>query len=232
VIFAVPSQVTNLPDYLFSDCWSLTTLTLPDSVTSVSPSAFTSDITSIIAADCPISDGLMVRLGKAFYCRGTPSSLKIPGSVREIGDRALEGRHDLKDLSFEEGILKIGVSAFHWCDHLKKAAFSASLTVIEANAFYCCNRLRQITFAVGSQLHYTRSGAFENSPLNEFVVPATIVEIDPSAFSDGAWRTCVSSEGAPLFLVRDDFVCSIDSRAIIRSFSRQTEILIGSDFEV
>jgi hypothetical protein len=44
----------------------------------------------------------------------------------------------LRDPSFEEGILKIGVSAFAMCHRLKNAAFPALLIVIEARAFQGC----------------------------------------------------------------------------------------------
>jgi hypothetical protein len=91
---------------------------------------------------------LLVRLGKVFCCLETPSSIRIPGTVREIGDRVFCHRHLLIDLSFEEGILKGGFSAFASCHNLKNAAFPVSLIVIEAKAFYGCRRLRRITFAV------------------------------------------------------------------------------------
>jgi hypothetical protein len=78
----------------------------------------------------------------------TPSSIRIPGSVREIADSAFYGLDSLRNLSFEEGILKIGVSAFSGCQNLEKADFPASLIVIGANALQRCDGLRQITCAV------------------------------------------------------------------------------------
>jgi hypothetical protein len=70
-----------------------------------------------------------MRLGKIACCLGEPLSIRIPGSVREIGDEVDLFYHQrlLADLSFEEGIVKIGVSAFRECPGLKKAAFPASL---------------------------------------------------------------------------------------------------------
>jgi hypothetical protein len=134
----------------------------------------------------------------------------------------------LRDLSFEEGILKIGVSAFESCYKLEKAAFPASLIVIEANAFQFCGDLRQITFAVGSQLQYIRSEAFLKCPLNEVVIPASILEIDSSAFSIEVWR----KSATPLFSIDDDFLLSADSRVIFRYLSSRTELLIGSNTQV
>jgi hypothetical protein len=63
------------------------------------------------------------------------------------------------------------------------------------------------------------------------VVPATIVEIDPSAFSRTVWGSYVTFEGAPLFLIDDDFILSLDSRVVLRHLSDGPELLIGSNIE-
>jgi hypothetical protein len=42
-----------------------------------------------------------------FSCLQSPSSIRIPGSVREIGDRVFSKFNGLADLSFEEGILNV-----------------------------------------------------------------------------------------------------------------------------
>jgi hypothetical protein len=191
-----------------------------------------SGLTSINGSGWAIITGLVMHLGKVFSCLETPSSIRIPGSVREIGDRAFGGLASLIDLSFEEGILTIADSAFYGCSKLAKAAFPASLIVIEANAFQDCYHLRRIIFAVGSQLQDIGSGAFSNCPLNEVAIPASIAEIDPSAFTDDVWRESVIFEGPPLYSIDAHYIRSIDSRIIFRSVSRETAILIGSNTEV
>jgi hypothetical protein len=219
VTFDTPSQLTNISNWLINGCWCLTTLTLPESVTTtIGHSALMhSGVSSIIGSDWTLSAGLVVGLGTLFCYQGRPSSLRIPATVREIGDRALSSLGSIVDLRFEEGTVQIGMSAFLWCRSLMKAAFPASLIVIEAKAFQGCICLQEITFAVGSQLQYIRSGAFSDCPLKEVVVPASIVEIDPSAFSDEVWRSCVKFDGSPLFLINSDCICSINSRVMFRS---------------
>jgi hypothetical protein len=233
VTFGAPSRLTTISDRLFCCCPSLTNLTLPDSVTAVAPDAFcSSGLTSIIGSDWAISSGLVVHRQKVSCCLGTPLSIRIPGNVREIGDRAFFSDNSLIDLSFEEGTVRIGSDAFDSFSNLANAAFPASLIGIEANAFGGCDRLRRITFAVGSQLQYIRGKAFSKCPLNYVAVPASIREIDPSAFSRKVWRSCVIFEGPPLFLIDDDFILSLDSRVVLRHLSDEPESLIGSNIEV
>jgi hypothetical protein len=124
------------------------------------------------------------------------------------------------------------MSAFFECPKLEKAAFRASLIIIDANAFEDCKGLVQVTFAIGSQLQYIRSGAFSKCPLKRVVVPAHIMEIDPSAFSIDVWRKCLTFAGPPLFLIDRHFIRSLDSRVVFRSLSETTKLLIGSDTEV
>jgi hypothetical protein len=109
-------------------------------------------------------------------------------------------------------------------------AFPASLTVIEADAFYNDHGLPQITFAAGSQLPCIRDRAFYHRYLEPSVLPASILEIDPYAFSLNMW-TCVAFEGEPLLLKEYDLICSVARRAIFLFIGFEEEFVIGSDIE-
>jgi hypothetical protein len=162
----------------------------------------------------------------------SPSSIRIPGNVREIGENAFSDLTSVIDLSFEEGTVRIGVSAFSECFQLKNAAFPASLIAIDTHSFQGCSGLCRITFAAGSQLQYIRSKAFSDCPLREVVIPATIVEIDPSAFSNEVWQSSLTFGGPPLILIGDHVILSLDSTVLFRSLSPETGSLIASSIEV
>jgi hypothetical protein len=147
-----------------------------------------------------------------------------PVTIIRIVERAFSAEFVLKDLSFEDGVSKIGVAAFMACFHVEKAAFPASLVVLEAQALQNCNKLREITFAVGSQLQYIRSEAFSNCLLNEVAIPASIVEIDLSVFDDDVWRNCVRFESQQPFVTGHDFIRSLDSRIIFRFLWRRKQV--------
>jgi hypothetical protein len=152
--------------------------------------------------------GLAVPLGKVSNCLGTPPSLRIPGIIREIGDEVFSFQQFFRDLSFEEGTVRIEAHAFRLCRKLEKEAFPASLIVIEANA---CHGLCQVTFAFGPHLPCISSKAFSDCRLKNLVVPASIAKITACAFSDGIRRSSVQFEGPPIVLTDGDFIRSVDS---------------------
>jgi hypothetical protein len=233
VTFDAPSHLGNIPDYAFHHCDSLETLTLPDSVTAIARYALHfSSVTSIIGSGWKISGRLVLHRQKVNCCLNGPSKIRIPASVREIADGAFCWEGHLKDLSFEEGIEKIGVSAFANCVHLCDLAFPASLITIEAKAFFRCSDVRRITFAARSRLKYIRSEAFSPHAWSQVVIPASVVELDPYAFTGKIGREQVAFAGPPLFLIQNDFLLSVDSRVLFRSFSRPVGEPIGSNIEV
>ena len=84
----IPDSVTSIGDYAFFGCSSLTSITIGNSVTSIGSSAFSncSSLDSIIIPDSVTS------IGKgAFYCCPSLTSIIIPDSVTSIGDYAFFG---------------------------------------------------------------------------------------------------------------------------------------------
>jgi hypothetical protein len=113
VIFETPSRLTEIPAGIFQGCYLLKSLHLPDSVQTIGGSVFErSGITSVAGANCLMCGFLFVHFQTAVRCFGEPSNIKIPCTVRDIGARAFYSVYSMRDLSFEEGTVRIGASAF------------------------------------------------------------------------------------------------------------------------
>jgi hypothetical protein len=123
------------------------------------------------------------------------------------------------NLRFEAGVERIKSYAFSNCSGLKRIVFPASLVVIEERAFLLCG-LREVKFAAGSKLQSIGTEAFAHSRLKSVFLPASVTEIDPSAFSPEVWRIVTFDGPAPLF-VNEDFLCSRDSRTILKCLSHR-----------
>jgi hypothetical protein len=231
VTFERPSNLRTIPDELFLHCQALKSLSLPESLLTIAGSAFISTgITFLIAPGHAMCGPLFVRLDRIVRCLGRPQTLRIPSTFREIGEKAFQAVSSLVELSFEEGVQHIGFSAFCSCSELRTVALPASLVVIDESAFSSCRFLREVTFAPGSKLQKIGKEAFSDGSIEKVSLPASLTEIEPSAFSDDAWKI-VKFEGAPLLVVDGDFLCSQDSRTMLRSFSWHDTIVIPAHFE-
>ena len=97
----------------FSRCKSLTSITIPPSVTSIGSGAF-------------------------FWC-SCLTSIAIPPSVINIGSRAFSGCKSLTSITISPSVTSIGHSAFSYCSSLASIIIPPSVTSIGNSAFYYCN---------------------------------------------------------------------------------------------
>ena len=136
-------------DYAFSDCSSLTSLTLPSSVTSIGGHAFEkcSGLTRLTLPSSVNSIGEF-----AFrYCSGL-TSLTIPSGVTTIDYYAFADCRGLTSLTLPSSVTSIGGHAFAWCSGLTSLTLPSSVTEIDWSAFERCNNLKECNCLLDSDL--------------------------------------------------------------------------------
>ena len=165
-------------DYAFSGCSSLTSLTLPSSVTSIGGHAFEkcSGLTSLTLPSSVTSIGEF-----AFrYCSGL-TSLTIPSGVTTIDYYAFADCRGLTSLTLPSSVTSIGGHAFAWCSGLTSLTLHSSVTSIGDYAFAWCSGLTSLTLP--SSVTSIGGHAFEScSGLTSLTLPSSVTEIDRSAF--------------------------------------------------
>ena len=152
-----------------------------------------------------IPDGVTAIGQYAFDCKPI-KSVKIPASVKEIGDDAFYGCKSLTDVVIPESVQEIGQDAFSNCTSLKCIEIPRSVKEIKDSAFHDCKSLVDVmipesvqeigsfAFAYCTSLksieipksvkvisEYTFIGCVS---LSEVVIPEGVTGIDTGAFNE------------------------------------------------
>ncbi len=134
-------KCTCIGEYAFSGCSGLTSVTIPEGVTSIGEWAFSGCIglTSIT-----ISEGV-TSIGKYafYYCSGL-TSITIPSSVTSIGDYAFDVCSGLTSVTIPSSVTSIGNGAFYYCSGLTSITIPEGVTSIGDDAFSYCSRLTDV----------------------------------------------------------------------------------------
>ena len=177
---AIPEGVTSIGDTAFSNCYSLTSIAIPEGVTSIGNSAFNYcySLTSIA-----IPEGVTSIGNSAFNTCYSLTSINIPEGVTSIGDTAFSNCRSLTSITIPEGVTTIGNTAFNTCYSLTSIAIPEGVTSIENSAFYNCCSLPSIAIPEG--VTSIGNSAFYNCcSLTDIVVKGTPSLADTNAFSN------------------------------------------------
>jgi len=134
--------VTTIEDYTFLNCSGLTSVIIPNSVTSIGFDAFEncSGLTSVTIGDNVTSIGNSAFSG----CSGL-TSVTIGNSVTTIGNNAFESCIGLTSVTIPNSVTSIGIYAFWGCSGLTSVTIPNSVINIEGGAFQDCSSLTSVT---------------------------------------------------------------------------------------
>ena len=144
----LPEGVTTINKNAFTNCTSITSITIPNSVINIEDSSSDSNgafrgCTGLISVT--FGNGLTSIGGYAFaYCTSL-TFIEIPNSVTSIGKKAFHRCTGLTSITIPGNVTSIGNSAFSNCTSLTSVTIPNSVTSIESSAFPGCPI---------SQIHY------------------------------------------------------------------------------
>lgn len=184
----IQDGITHIGNNTFNYFGQLTSIVIPDSVTSIGNTfrgcAITAfqvpkNVTEIAGgafSDCPNLTAFSVEEGNSAYCAidgvlyditgtvlvkfptGKSTSFEVPSHVTKVGDFAFD-HAPLTSVVIPANVKVIGQEAFNQCDELVDISFSEGLTAIEDSAFWDCDKLKTI------------------------LLPSTVTDIEEYAFS-------------------------------------------------
>ena len=161
----VTYRVTSVGKQAFGNCFSLTSVVIPNSVTSIGRDAFwgCDSLKSII-----ISNGVTSIGTAAFMECDSLKSIVIPNSVISIEDNAFSGCSSLTSIVIPESVKSIGEGAFSGCSSL------TSVVVAEGNTVY--DSREQCNAIIHTATNTLISGC-QNT-----IIPDSVTSIEEEAF--------------------------------------------------
>ncbi|WP_295214535.1 leucine-rich repeat protein [Ruminococcus sp.] len=172
--------VTSIGKETFSECTSLTDITIPDSVTSIGWSAF-SGCTSL--TEITIPDSVTSIAGRTFLGCNSLTQITILDSVTIIGSYAFTGCTSLTEITIPDSMISIEHGAFGSCTSLTEVIIPDSVIGIGWSAFGNCTSLTDVYYS-GTEEEWNAIELFTSG--NDYLLNATIhfnstsFEITPS----------------------------------------------------
>lgn len=193
-------------DFMFAECYQLTSLMIPTSTVSLGWCAIGS-CTGL--TEFTIPDNVTLIGESALEGSSNISSLTIGKNVTTIEGTAFNGCSSLVEVALPETLTSIGHYAFADCSSLTTINIPGSVEKISMFAFNACSSLVNLTISEGVKT-IAENAFYECSSLAKVVLPESVTTIDEGAFQD-----CTSLEEiqlpSQLTVISEDMLSSCSS---------------------
>ncbi len=165
----IPNSVTSISGRAFSGCNRLTTVNF-NATNCTSNGASWNDCTSLINLN--IGENVTNIPANAFSgCNGLTGALTIPNSVTSIGNSAFSNCTGLSSVTIPNSVTSIGSGAFAVCSGLTSITIPNSVTSIGNYAFHNCTGLTTVNF---NAPNCTTMGSSDNPVFNNCTSLSTL----------------------------------------------------------
>lgn len=211
---SLPIALVEIGNYAFYNCTALAAIKMPNTITKEVPYDCFHGCTSLIngvyndhcfyylppnvTGDFEIP-GSPERIASYAFQNGQISSVKIPSSVKVIGESAFSRCSNLVNIVLPDGLQTIQRSAFSDCPSLLEVSIPEGVDSIPEYVFSGCSSLVEMDIPVS--VTSIGGSAFEScTNLKSIILPASMTSIGGSAF-----KSCTGLES----IVLPDFITSI-----------------------
>lgn len=176
----IPETVTTIGDSAFRGL-AITKLVIPKSVTKMGEAAFCNNQS---LASISFQEGTSIsEIGTYMFCYSKIKSIKIPASVKKIGNGAFSGCENLETVTFPKNtkVTAIANGAFLSCIKLKTITLPETVNSIGKQAFASCTTLSSVN--IPSKVTKIEYATFADcNGLKSYTIPKNVKSIDNAAF--------------------------------------------------
>lgn len=163
---------TVLMGYTGSD----TSVTVPNTVTTIGENAFRGSNVSIISIPSSVT-----MIGDNAFCQSKLRNIILPNSIYSIGNGAFMQCSQLKSINIPNSVYSLGNGICSYCTSLETAYISSSITELGSESFINCTNLRYVSLP--QYLQSIGNSAFSNCfKLTDLNVPISVTQIGTDAF--------------------------------------------------
>jgi len=184
----IPDSVTSIGNFAFYYCIGMNSVTMGNNVSNIGSGAFEAcwSLTNFTIPDSVTS------IGDSVFAYSGLTSVTIGNGVTSIGASAFSAC-SLTSVTIGNGVISIGASAFSYCGNLRSVSIPSSVTNIGNEAFLRCDSLTAITVDADNSAFSSLDGVlfdrsqttlilFPGGKTGSYTVPNGVTSIADYAF--------------------------------------------------
>lgn len=173
----IPEGIKLIPKNMVKGCTSLSSISLPRTLTTIADSAF-AKCTSLTSLSIP-SQILTIPVNMCADC----TSLKVvnlPVGIETVADYAFSGCSSLTSVTNIQKATTVGSYVFQKCTSLKSLSLNPSINIVPDYLCYGCTSLTSFNF---TNITNIGSNSFASCGFETLDLPNTITNIESAAFN-------------------------------------------------
>lgn len=190
---SLPESISCIDENTFYGCASMTSLHLPEGVTTIGNGAFCASAIKTIN----LPQGLL-SIGDEAFSGTQVTNIVVPDGVSMLGESVFANCFYLQSIKIPEGVTYIGSNAFSNCFALTAITLPKALETIGAYAFMDCSSLRKLVMP--ASLTTIGEDALQGCMGLKYIIMHTMTP--PSLLS---WNVLQNTNECPIYVYEESY---------------------------